>query len=310
MYINNISVNSRHGAPTVLSRTALLTYFYNNGKYADPYEISAVSIFRSADNFYPSSVIGPDGQILQSASSLVLMNYSNSSARTSDESFNTSNYSIAGSGIYRIREGVYGVVLDRELESTIFNLSGSEPITNRVSSTGDLLDVWTVRRVAGSNLDTVINEFSLSEDRFYNTTERVLFRVSTRMSNRHIVLGSKVDLKFTNEFNIENRNIDKSITNLFKQSLITDPQIEIVKENTERNLQSRVTVSSFSDTSSLCDVTSDNTVIFNWDTEALKSHPQLIAGNLGSITGIYNVRLRFSVLNETFLSNVFSFTVS
>jgi hypothetical protein len=310
MYINNISVNSRHNSPTVLSRTALLTYFYNNGRYADPYEISAVSIFRAADNFYPSSVVGPDGQILQTASGLVLMNYSNSAARTDDTSFDSSNYSTAASGIFRIIEGVYAVVLDRELPSTVFNLSGNEPINNRVSSTGDYIDVWTVRRVVGSNLDTTTNEFTLSEDRFYNTTEKILFRVSTRMSNRHLTLGSKVDLKFTNEFNIENRNIDKSITNLFKNSLILDPQIEIVKENSERNIPSRVVVSSFQDTSGLCDVTSDNTVIFNWDTEALRTHPELLAGNLGSITGIYNVRIKFKVLDEVFLSNVFSFTVS
>jgi hypothetical protein len=311
MYINNESINTRHNRPTVLSKTALVCYFFNDGTYADPYEISSVSIFRSSSNFYPSSVIGPDGQILQNASSLILFNCYNTEALTSDPSFEVANYTGSETGIYRLREGVYVVILDNAVTSTTFNLSGSaETIENGVDSTGDYIDVWTVRRASGSKLDTVINNFTLNEDRFYSTTEPILFRVHTRLANRYLNLGSRVDLKFTNEVNIENTNIDSSMLNMFKQSIIINPSIEIYKENVDRNLPSRVTVSSFSDTSSTCDVTSDNTVIFNFDTEELKTHPRLLDGTLGSMTGTYSARIKFSALNQVFYSNTFSFIVN
>jgi len=310
MYINNISVNTRHNRPTVSSKTALLAYFYNDGQYKDPEAISAVSIFKASNNFYPSAVIGSDGQILGSVTGSVLANFANSNANTSSTTFDPSNYTAAASGIYRLREGVFAVVLDTATTSSVFNLSGSTLIENNVTLAGDYIDVWTLVPAVGTDLTTVINTFTLDYDRFFNTTEPLLFRAATRLANRYITLGSKVDLKFTNEITIENTNIDNSITNLFKQSLILNPKIEIYKENTERNLPARVEVSSFSQTSALCDVTSDNTVIFNWDTEALKTHPRLLDGTLGSMTGAYNVRLKYDILNQTFYSNAFSFIVS
>jgi hypothetical protein len=310
MYINNISVNTRHNRPTVSSKTALLAYFYNDGQYKDPEAISAVSIFRASNNFYPSSVIGSDGQIKNSASSLVLMNFANSSSDTTNSTFNASNYSVGASGIYRLREGVYAVVLDTNAVSAIFNLSGNNPIENTANLATDYIDVWTLVPTQGTDLTTVINQFTLDYDRFLTTTEPLLFRTATRLANRHIVLGSRVDLKFTNEVTIENSNIDSSITNLFKQSIVFNPKIEIFKENVERNLPARVEVSSFAQTSALCDVTSDNTVIFNWNTEELKSHPRLLDGTLGSLTGAYVVRLKFDILNQTFYSNSFSFIMS
>lgn len=310
MYINNISVNTRHNKPVVSGRTALLAYFFNDGQYKDPESISAVSIFKSSDNFYPSSVIGSDGQIKSSASSQVLMNFANSNSNTSSTSFDTSNYSVGASGIYRLREGVYAVVLDTNAVSAIFNLSGNYPIANRVELNGEYIDVWTAELSQGTDLTTLINKFELDYDRFFSTTEPLMFRAATRLANRHIILGSKIDLKFTNEITIENTNIDTSILNLFKQSLVMNPQLEIFKENVERNLPARVTVSSFAQTSALCDVTSDNTVIFNWNTEALKAHPRLLDGTLGSLTGAYCARIKFDILNQTFYSNTFSFILS
>lgn len=309
MYINNVSVNTRHNHPTVLSKTALVCYFFNDGQYADPYAISAVSIFHASSNFYPSSIIGDDGQILNSVSSLVLANFANSASLTSDSAFDTSNYAAEASGIYRLREGVYAVVLDGNISEFNFNLSGNNTISNGVTRTGDYIDVWTLKRTSGSELDTVLLAFKLHSDKFYNTSEPVLFRVDTRLVNRYITLGSKVDLKFTNEVTIENINIDRSIVDLFKETFILNPAIEICKENEDRNLPSRVTVSSFADTSGYCDITSDNTVLFTFDTSTLATHSETIAGRLGSLTGRYSVRLKFSALGQLFYSNILSFIV-
>jgi hypothetical protein len=312
MKINNNQVTTRHERPTVLGPTALILYFINDGQYADPYEISGVSIFAASDNQSPSSVISSDGEILPSVTGSVLMHFSNSAALTTDPSFDASNYTVSdASGIYKLSTGKYAVVLNdvQDTPYSVFNLSGDTSISNRVSATGDYIDVWTLKRNTGSDLDTIINEFTLTEDRFFGVTEPLLFRVATRLENNYLVLGSKVDLKFTNEFTLENANIDRSIVNLFKQSLVTDPMIEIYKKNQDRNLDARVEVSGYAATSGLMDVTSENTVIFTFDTESLKTHPSLLDGTLGSMTGTYVARLKFNALNQTIVSNDMAFII-
>ncbi len=313
MKINDNQVNTRHERPTVIGPTALIMYFINDGQYTDPYAISGVSLFEASDNNYPNSVIASGGEIKASVTGSVLMHFSNEDAFTSStSSFDPSNYNVnEASGIYKLATGKYAVVLNTPAvtPSGVFSLSGDTVINNTLSATGDYIDVWSVLMANGSNLDAHVNEFTLTEDRFFGVTEPLLFRVATRLENNHIVLGSKVDLKFTNEFTLENANIDRSITNLFKQSLVTDPMIEIIKKNTDRNLGARIEVSGYSDTSGLMDVTSENTAIFTLDTEALKTHPSLLDGTLGSLTGTYVARLKFNALNQTIVSNDLAFII-
>ena len=313
MRINNNKVDTRHQRPTVLGPTALLLYFVNDGQYADPYAISGVSIFAASDNESPSSVVTSDGEIDSAVTGNVLMHFSNSAALTTDRAFDASNYNANSfaSGIYKLDTGQYASVLldNTTLPNGVFNLSGDQTILNRVSGTGKYIDVWTVQRADGSNLDTIINDFTLTEDRFFGITEPLLFRVNTRLENNHLVLGSKVDLKFVNEFTLENANVDRSIVNLFKESLVMDPMIEIVKKNSDRNLPSRVTVSGYTDTSGYMDVTSENTAIFTFDTDALKTHAEVVAGNLGSLTGTYVARLKFTALNQTIVSDDLGFII-
>jgi len=321
MKINGNPVTTRFERPTVLGPTALLLYFINDGQYTDPYAVSGVSIFAASDNQSPNSVINSDGELRSTASGNIMMHFSNSAAivktgATIEEAFNPTNYNIDdASGIYRLSQGKFAVVLNSPTltPSGQFNLSAVPDVLTRVyntvSSTGDYIDVWTVERVAGSDLDTIVNEFTLTEDRFFGVTEPLLFRVATRLDNNFVVLGSKVDLKFTNEFTIENVNIDRSIVNLFKQSLVTNPMIEIYKKNVDRNLGARVEVSGYTETSGLIDVTSENTVIFNFDTNLLKTHPRLLDGSLGAMTGTYVARLKFEALNQTVVSNEFAFLI-
>tara|TARA_R110000851_G_scaffold241359_1_gene393967 strand:- start:2803 stop:3747 length:945 start_codon:yes stop_codon:yes gene_type:complete len=313
MKINDISVVTRTERPSVLAKTALVMYFINDGKYQDPESISGVSIFAAAENHNPSSVIGAGGEITGAASSQVLMHFANSATLTTDSAFDASNFAANadGSGIYRISEGKFAAVLmpAGTTPSATFNLSADAPISNRVSSTGDYIDVWTVLRVEGSDLDTYINEFTLRDDRFFGITEPLLLKVDTRLENNHIVLGSKVDLKFTNQFTIENANIDKDVANLFKYSLIENSQLLVYKANDDRNLPSRVDVSGYADTSGVMDITGENTVIFNFDTADLATHAETVAGNLGSLTGVYKARLKFDVLNQTFITDDLAFVI-
>ena len=73
-------------------------------------------------------------------------------------------------------------------------------------------------------------------------------------------------------------------------------------------LPSHVNVSGYSDTSSLVDITSDNTIIFKFDTTTLATHPNV--ANFAGLTGAYRVVVKYNLLNETLVSVPYYFTVS
>jgi len=315
MNINGYTIPSRYERPSVLSKTALVMYFINNGQYYDPYEIKGVSIFAANNNYAPSSVVDSDGLISSEVTQQILMHMGNGDVtQTTNSAFDVSNYNAdpTASGVYKLDTGKYVCILDSPnvVPSGVLNIFDSTSVvSNTVSATGDYIDVWTVKRVAGSNYATFINNFTLTADRFIGVTEPLLFKVSSKLDNIYIPLGSKVDLKFSNEFTIENANIGREITNLFRQSVISDPQLLLYKLNDDRNLPARVEVSGYSQTSGSLDITSENTIVFNFDTEALKTHPELLAGNFGPLTGAYSARLKFNVLNQTIVTNDMSFIV-
>jgi hypothetical protein len=314
MLLNNIGVNDRSNRPTVASKVGLQAIFLSDGKLTDPYQISSVSIFRRSDNFYPSSILSVDTQLIDTSavSGSILMNFANVSALTSDSSFDVSNYTglYTDIGIYRISEGRYIVVLDGTQEQLgTLNLDGlDEDFTNRVSATGDYMDVWTLQMYEASELQTVINEFSLRKGGFTVLTEPLMIKTKSRLVNNKITLDSKVDIKISSDIHVENTQIDSSIKNLLRENVITNAAIEIQKHNESSNLPSRVTVSSFADTSAMISITADNVIILNWDTTQLKTHPQL--ENFGSLKGVYAIRAKFDVLHEKIVSDPMYLTLS
>lgn len=310
MLLNNISVGDRHNRPVVLSKVGLQAHFLSDGQYADPYQISAVTIFSRSLNLYPSSVLNSETQLIDSSAvgDRVLMNFANSSTLTTNVAFNPSSYtgSIAStSSIYRLERGKYIVILDGTINSSgVYNLDGSSaPVANRCSGTGDYIDVWTLRWVEGSDLQTVINEFTLRKGGFTTITQPLMLKVKTRLINNRINLDSKETIKIASEVYVENRDIDVSIKNLLRENVVTSAAIEIQKENTESNLPSRVTVSSFADTSALVTISDDNVILLQWDTTQLKTHPLLLAGTMGALNSVYTIRVKFSVFGDTIVSD-------
>ena len=317
MLLNNTNISDRHNRPVVLSKVGLQAHFISDGEYADPYEISAVTIFSKASNLYPSSVLNEDTQLIDTSavSGSILMNFANSSADVDDSSFFEENYFDSpeyASGIYKISTGRYIVVLDGTINlSGVINLDGANSvIQNSASSTGDYIDVWTIKWTEGSLPQTVINEFNLRKGGFTVITQPLMLKAKTRLMNSKVTLGSKVDLKIATDIHVENRDIDSSIKNLLRENVITNASIEIVKLNEAANLPSRVTVSSFANTSDYVDITSDNVLMFNWDTSTLSTHPQLVLGNFGSIQGVYSIRSKFSMFNEVITSEPMYLTLS
>jgi len=313
MQVNGQDFVSRHNRPNVSQRVGLRLLFINDGAFQDPLEISAVTIFSEDAAIDPSTILDADGLIKDSMPEAnILMNFANSSVATSDSAFDTSNYSAGASGIYRQGTGDYIVLLDGTVNSSgLYSLNGSSVVVNNdASSVGNFIDVWTIRQFAASKLKTEFHQFSLFEDTFFSITQPLLLKSTNRLTTKHIKLGSKIDLKISTEVAVGNKDITSEIKTLFKQSIIDDAAIEITKLNDDINLPSRVTVSGFDDTSALVDVTADNTMIFNWDTDTIKDLTVSQVGDLGGATGTYTVQARYDILDQRILSPLFAVIVS
>lgn len=311
MLINNINVSDRSTNPPVLSKVGLRVFFLQDGSYFDPYQISSVSIFKASDTFSPSSILNSEELISSSVSSHILMSFKNDSSLTIDSSFDQTNYSALGEyGIYRLSQGEYVVVLDGVNDQSgvinLFNLD--QTIKNDISSIGDYVDVWTVRMVAGTEPETIINYFTLTQGNFHTITDPIMFRVRNKLLNNSITLGSKVDIKISSEITVES-SISEEVKNTLRNNIVKLPSVQIVKVNDETNVASRVTVSSFTDTSSLTRISEGNTITFNWDTDLLKTHPEASVGNLGAIKGTYYVQVKFNIFNERIISPPMYLTV-
>ena len=124
------------------------------------------------------------------------------------------------------------------------------------------------------------------------------------------MFGSKVDLKVSTEVSLENKSISEAVHNIFKDSVVTSAMVNIKKLNESPNLGSHITVSAYSDTSALVNITSDNTMILNWDTNDLKTHASTLSGSMGSLTGPYAVQVKYDILNQTIVTPLMHFMVT
>jgi len=316
MQLNSNLIVDRHNRPNVLQPVALRAFFINDGVYQDPVDISGVTIFKEENNLPPSSVLGSDGLISSGiASSLILMHFGASAndagAALDPTTYNPDTDVSSLSGVYRVGTGEYIVVLDGSRDvSGDYDFYGSSLLTtNGASSVANYIDVWTVQLAAGSTYQSMINNFSLYKDKFFVTTEPLLLRTTNKLQNKKIVFGSKVDLKISTEVSLENKSISNAVHNIFKDSVVTSAMVNIKKLNESPNLGSHITVSAYSDTSALVNITSDNTIILNWDTNDLKTHASTLSGAMGSLTGPYAMQVKYSILNQTIVTPLMHFMV-
>lgn len=307
MQLNQTSLTDRHNRPSVSQRVALQAHFINNGVYQDPYAISGVAIFNRSVSAAAESFLTSDGLLTSSVSSLILMNFANSSVTPTNSAFEPSNYTPGtnASGIFRTGVGKYVVVLDGTVA-----LSGNHSywvpdvvVENGASGTSNYWDFWTVKLLQNSDYKVVANRFALYNDTFFTITEPLILKTSNKIGTKYVNLGSKPDIKVTTEITIENKNIDESIKNIFHDSVVTSGALQIMKLNDEHLLNSYVEVSGYSDTSGLVEITSDNTFVFNWDTTKLLTHPRLLDGTLGPINGAYAFRLKYNLLNQLIITD-------
>ena len=316
MQLNGTSVVDRNNRPTVLQKVGLRAFFINDGVYVDPYEISAVTVFDKSANFTPSTILDDNLIAPGIDSSIVRMNFAPSgvgAGRRGEDptSYNPGSDITSTSAVYRIKEGEYIVVLDgTQNTSGVYNLNGSSVVVaNAASGVKDYIDVWTVKLAEGSTYQSLVNDFHLYDDTFFVVTEPLLLTASNKLINKHVTLGSKENLKVATEITINNKTIDSLVTDLFRNSAVINAQMKIEKlnEGTE-TLPAHVDVSGYSDTSALIDITSDNTMVLNFDTTTLATHANV--ADFGGLVGQYRLTVKYTLLNELIVTPPLYFTIS
>jgi hypothetical protein len=325
--INNIEVVDRNNRPPADSRVLLKTYFVNDGVYTDPYAVSTVHVFKRSQNLSPNSVLDNDGLVasgMTSAAAMVFGVTGTGVIRTEPNSTDINQYTgvvapvgaggghpCSGvSGLYKIDRGEFGCVLDGLAGSS---LSGTDQNGNTIMNTASqairYFDIWTVKMFEGSSWKTYINNFELFDNTVFTTTEPIILRSSNKLFNRNVIAGSITNLKIGTEITVENLNISESIKNIFKQTAITSPSITIVKHNEDSSLPSKCLVTTSTD----IDLTSDDTLIFRFDTDTLLSSKNPFAGfsidDLGARTGTYSAQVTYNLLTEKIVSPLMYFIV-
>ena len=315
MQINNTTVVDRGNRPNVSQRIGLRTFFINDGAYVDPYEISGVNLYARSETLTPKTVLGDNGL----PATTPLMAYGASGeTRTNHANFDQSNYipSVTASGIYRLGQGDYAVVLDETLALSGWDVTTSTQVAaSSLSAVGQYVDLWSVKLDSASKYQVITNQFSLHEDTFFAFTEPLLLTTSNKLMNKHVRLGEKIDLKVSTETTIQNQGLPNDVQNIWKDSVIASATMEIKRVNQDIHFDGPFTVSSFAESASTAStqpvtITQDNTIIMNWDTSKIKDLTSFGDGTFGSLTGTYSVQVKFNLLTETIISPLFYLTVS
>ena len=335
MQLNGTTLVDRHNRPSVGGKVAVRTLFINNGEFIDPYDVSSCTIFARTSNQTPSSVVSTtDGLITSDATSVVLMNFGVSggatglphdgvhprvtsqylgwvspTATTANGGLNfvTDGYvpHTQASGIYRVGLGDYVAVLEgnNSLSGGYNNrYAFQEGITvaNAASAVQDYIDVWTVKMSELSEYQLFINSFSLYNDTFTTITEPLLITTRNRLLNKKLRFGEKIDMKITTDITVQNSTLSEETKNILKDYQITNPKISISKVNDDAINQAPWTsVVSNVDAS----VTTDNTILYTYDTEAAISQDQRGAGT-------YWIKASYSYLTQNFVTPPYYFTIT
>lgn len=308
MQLNGVSVVERHNRPGVMSKALLRCDFISNGSYRDPYEISSVSLFSKSQNTSPSTVLDTSTQLIASGSyDSVKYRWTLESGELVDASTFVDIEDVPY--IIKFSTGRYGVLLDGENRLNSLTQSTDalgNTISNEASSAGRYIDVWTVKMTEDSDYQVFINDVELFSDGFVAVTEPVMLTTKTKLVPNKVRLGEVIDLKVFVDVTLMNRNIPDSIKNMFSQSVVSSPEFTIKKHNEDSNLPSRVVVATGATTAPDIHLTSDNTMVYRFDTSVLTDNS---ITDLGAGTGTYSVEAKYTILGETIVSPQMYFTV-
>ena len=191
--------------------------------------------------------------------------------------------------------------------------SGIQPETsavraNEASSAGQYFDLWVVQNSENGAWTCYSNKLRLKNDVWVTTTEPLTLTVNTDLKQKYIEMGSKIDLTFQNTYTSENRDVPVEVRDSFRESIIQNAAVRVVKLNELVGYTGQIEVSGFSDTSGVVRVTGDDTVLYSFDTQVLKTIA-VANTDFGPPTGIYEVQIMVDVLNNRIYSKKFKVIV-
>ena len=322
MQLNGVTLVDRFNRPSVNGKVAVRTLFINDGKFIDPYDVSACTIFAKVSNETPAFIADPiDGLIKSAATSEVLMNFNISGNPAAADGHNgifpsvTSNKLAdtlwfppyvpgdRASGIHRVGVGDYVAVLDGSLLTDLsgtydirYPYQGGIEVVNGASSVQDYIDVWTVKLYSGSEYQLFINSFSLYNDTFTTITEPLLITTRNRLLNKNLRFGEKLDMKITTDITVQNSTLSEETKNILKDYPITNPLVTVKKVNDDSVNQAAWTTIQENQPATL---TTDNTILYTIDTVGLALS-----------VGTYFITAKYSYLTQDFVTPPYYFTIT
>tara|TARA_R110000737_G_scaffold198979_1_gene218951 strand:+ start:947 stop:1924 length:978 start_codon:yes stop_codon:yes gene_type:complete len=325
MQLNGVELTERFNRPSVGGKVALRAMFINDGQYQDPYDVSACTIFTKLANATPDSIVGTDGLIKSDQEvSSILMNFGVSGqagadhdgqpGRTTSENaawVATTLYAPEpqASGIYKTGTGQYVAVLDGSIAlsggyNMHFPFGGGFTVANGASAVQEYIDVWTAKMTATSEYQLFINEVRLDNDAWISLTQPLLLSTSNRLVNKHITLGSIVNLKVTTDLTVQNRDLDSSVRNIIESYGIDNAFFKIQKVN--EGTTSIPSLETVFDYRNVDQITSDNTMIYNFNVDNWMATAGLSGGDVGT----FALTASYTFLGETFKTKPLYFTIS
>lgn len=300
---NTYTVVKRYNRPSILLKTLLETYFTNNGTYFDPQTVSAAWILPdtnqtngSPDVYIDRSVtaIGTSayGKLNAYGLSAVVASYDVSNF-SGDSLAPVSSYSgVATSGasaIYSAGVGHVAIVADGVAFPSYSSLGISD---------GKWFDVWLIKDFstvdASAGWKLYWNKFETFNDRIITFTEPYQITSHSKLQNRYIQLSSIPTLRITTEQFVANKNMSQDLKTIWRDGCVDSAEIRIRKRNPETTgTITNIEPSSGAFTSSGVDVSSEDTILYTWNTS-------------GESKGDYIVQVRYTLLEQTFVSEEFS----
>tara|TARA_R100000008_G_scaffold57708_2_gene35713 strand:+ start:3071 stop:3904 length:834 start_codon:yes stop_codon:yes gene_type:complete len=272
-------------------------FFTNNGTYFSPFGVSAcyilpdTSITNGSPDVYINRTVSDIGtpaygRLTEYALlSAVVATFDVSNGGKLLDELDYSPDTSAASGIYSGTNSKLTVIADGAAFPSFSSLGISD---------GKWFDVWLIKDFetvdASAGWQLYWNKFETYQDRIISFTEPFQITAKNNLTQKYIQLSSIETLRVTTDVFLANRNMTEDEKNVWRQSSLTNAEIKISKRNP--NTTGLIT-QVIPWTSIGVEVTSNNTILFNWDTRSLSK-------------GDYTVQVRYTLLEQTFVSEEFS----
>ena len=336
---NGYTVINRKNRPSPISPAKLDFYFVKSGQYTDPFQVCSVHIFPNTqfdnpDQYLDLSAGSSDyGLVSSTTNNMVFHNqgvnteinppqvsgFDASIDNMEVESFYNANLPMTASGIFRTAPGQFHVILQtgtKYWSTSATSFADGPPYTNNASGTGGYLDIWTVVDAEGSKAQIYVNTFNLQTANVFAVTEPLAVTTNNKLIQRYIDVGSKKKLQIKTELVVDSEPIKADLRNLMETgALVQNGEIAITKLNETPGMASRVWItgtetpgqpdSPFISTG--VNIGSDGTISYNFDTANIT--PFYTDENLGGTTGVYEVQVKYNLLDETILSPKFKLII-